>query len=142
MIGERNHFTVGEEAALSKTISDADIRAFAQISGDENPIHLDDEYARGTSFAGRIAHGILVSGLISAVLGTKLPGPGAIYLSQQLRFLAPVRPGDTVTARVKLTEWDSARGRVTLLTEVVNQEDARVIAGEARLVTTTFLKSK
>lgn len=141
VIEERGHFTVGEEATLSRTISDADIKAFAQISGDENPVHLDDEYARGTRFGGRIAHGMLVAGLISAVLGTQLPGPGAIYLSQQLRFIAPIRPGDTVTARVKVTEWDSTRGRVTLLTEVANHEGVIVITGEARLVMSAFLKA-
>jgi 3-hydroxybutyryl-CoA dehydratase len=138
--GKRSHFTVGDEASLSKTISDADIRTFAQISGDKNPIHLDDEYAKATYFGSRIAHGMLVAGLISAVLGTLLPGPGAVYLSQQLRFTAPVRVGDTVTARVKVTEWDSTRGRIALLTEVVNQEGTTVITGEARLVMSAVLK--
>jgi len=137
---ERNDFAIGEEATLSKTITDADIRAFAQISGDENPLHLDDKYARGTFFGGRIAHGMLVSGLISAVLGTKLPGPGAVYLGQQLRFLAPVRPGDTVTAHVKVTEWDSTKGRVTLLTEVLSHEGVAVITGEAKLAMSAFLE--
>jgi len=136
----RREFSIGEEAELTGTISDEDIRTFAQICGDENPLHLDDEYARGTFFGGRIAHGMLVSSLISAVLGTKLPGPGAVYLSQQLRFLAPVRPGDTVTARVEVSDWDAARGRVTLLTEVVNEGGVTVITGEARLVMAAFLK--
>jgi len=136
----RKEFSIGEEATLRRTISDADIRKFAQICGDDNPLHLDDEYARGTFFRGRIAHGMLVSSLISAVLGTQLPGPGAVYLSQQLRFLAPVRPGDTVTARVKVSDWDAARGRVTLLTEVVTEGGVTVITGEARLVMAAFLK--
>lgn len=139
-IEERRHFSVGEEATLSRTITDADIEAFAQVTGDENPLHLDDEYAGATRFGGRIAHGLLVAGLISAVLGTQLPGPGAMYLSQQLRFLAPVRPGDNVMVRVRVTEWDSTRGRIRLLTEVSNQEGVTVVTGEARLVMSSFLR--
>lgn len=142
MIKERTHFTVGEEATLSKTVSDEDIKTFARISGDENPVHVNDEYAMGTMFGGRIAHGMLVAGLISAVLGTKLPGPGAVYMNQQLRFQAPVRPGDQVTARTQVTDWDATKGRVTLLTEVTNQEGKVVISGEARLVMSSFLTKK
>lgn len=142
MFEERTHFTVGEEATFTKIISDEDITTFAKISGDENPVHVNDAYAKGTMFGGRIAHGILVAGLISAVLGTVLPGPGAIYMSQQLRFLAPVRPGDEATARAKVTEWDSIKGRITLLTEVTNQDGVTVITGEARLVMSSFIKKK
>jgi len=142
MFEERTHFTVGEEATFTKIISDEDITTFAKISGDENPVHVNDAYAKGTMFGGRIAHGILVTGLISAVLGTVLPGPGAIYMSQQLRFLAPVRPGDEATARAKVTEWDSEKGRITLLTEVTNQDGVTVITGEARLVMSSFIKKK
>jgi 3-hydroxybutyryl-CoA dehydratase len=142
MFEERTHFTIGEEATFTKIISDEDITTFAKISGDENPVHVNDAYAKGTMFGGRIAHGILVTGLISAVLGTVLPGPGAIYMSQQLRFLAPVRPGDEATARVKVTEWDSEKGRITLLTEVTNQDGVTVITGEARLVMSSFIKKK
>jgi 3-hydroxybutyryl-CoA dehydratase len=141
-IEERSHFTVGEEATLSRTIRSEDIAAFARVTGDDNPVHLDDEYARGTYFGGRIAHGMLVVSLISAVLGTQLPGPGSIYLSQELRFRAPVRPGDTVTARVEVTAWDATRGRITLLTEVSNQEGVTVVTGEARLVMSAFLGAK
>jgi len=140
MIKERGSFTIGEEATLTKLVNDIDIKAFAQISGDDNPVHMNDEYAKGTMFGGRIAHGMLVAGLISAVLGTMLPGPGAIYLSQQLRFLAPVRPGDEVTARAEVTSWDPEKGRVTLFTEVANQKGIAVIAGEARLVMSSYLK--
>lgn len=125
---------------LTKRISDDDIKVFARISGDDNPVHVNDNYAKGTMFGGRIAHGMLVAGLISAVLGTKLPGPGAIYLSQQLRFISPVRPGDEVTARAKVSEWDPVRGRVTLLTEVVNHDGVAVISGEAKLVMSSYLK--
>jgi len=142
MFEERTHFTVGEEATFTKIISDEDITTFAKISGDENPVHVNDAYAKGTMFGGRIAHGILVTGLISAVLGNVLPGPGAIYMSQQLRFLAPVRPGDEATARAKVTEWDSEKGRITLLTEVTNQDGVTVITGEARLVMSSFIKKK
>ena len=140
MIKERTSFTIGEEAILTKIISDDDIKAFARISGDHNPEHMNEEYAKGTIFGGRIAHGMLVTSLISAVLGTSLPGPGAIYLSQQLRFLAPVRPGDEVTARVSVTAWDPEKGRVTLLTEVANKKGIAVIAGEAQLVMSSYLK--
>ena len=140
MIKERTSFTVGEEAILTKLVSDDDIKLFAHISGDDNPVHMNDDYARGTMFGGRIAHGMLVAGLISAVLGTKLPGPGAIYMSQQLRFLAPVRPGDQVTARAKVTDWNPEKGRITLLTDVTNQEGSVVIEGEARLVMSSYLK--
>ena len=140
MIKERTSFTIGEEATLTKLVNDDDIKAFAEISGDDNPVHMNDEYAKGTMFGGRIAHGILVAGLISAVLGTMLPGPGAIYLSQQLRFLAPVRPGDEVTARARVSEWDPVKGRVTLSTDVRNQDGVAVISGEARLVMSSYLK--
>ena len=142
MAEERTYFAVGEEATQSRTIQIVDIESFARISGDDNPIHLDDAYASSTRFRGRIAHGMLGAGLIAAVLGTKLPGPGAIYLSQQLRFLAPVFPGDTVTARAKVTEWDVAKGRVTLSTEVLNGKGVSVITGEARLVMQSFLKGQ
>ena len=142
MFEERTHFTVGEEATFTKIISDEDITTFAKISGDENPVHVNDAYAKGTMFGGRIAHGILVTGLISAVLGTALPGPGAIYMSQQLRFLAPVKPGDEATARAKVTDWNSEKGRITLLTEVTNQDGVTVITGEARLVMSSFIKKK
>jgi 3-hydroxybutyryl-CoA dehydratase len=142
MIEERTSFTIGEEATLTKTIADEEIKAFARISGDDNPIHVNDDYARGTMFGGRIAHGMLVAGLISAVLGNKLPGPGSIYMNQELRFLAPVRPGERITARAQVTEWDETKGRVKLLTEVTNQKGEVVISGEARLVMSSFLANK
>lgn len=104
----------GMDASFSKTLTDADIVLFSGVSGDTNPVHLDAVYAAGTRFGGRIVHGMLTASLISAVLGTKLPGPGAIYLSQNLRFRAAVKPGDTVTARVRVATLDRARNRVTL----------------------------
>jgi 3-hydroxybutyryl-CoA dehydratase len=141
-IQERDSFTIGESATITRTITYDDINAFAEVSGDYSPIHIDAEYAQGTFFGGRIAHGALVAGVISAVLGTKLPGPGAIYMSQQMRFVAPVRPGDTITARAEVSDWDDAKGRVTLLTEVTNQDNIKVLTGEARLVMQSFLREK
>jgi 3-hydroxybutyryl-CoA dehydratase len=142
MINERSSFTIGEEASLTKLVSDEDIKAFARISGDQNPVHMNEEYAKGTMFGGRIAHGMLVASLISAVLGTRLPGPGAIYLTQQVRFLAPVRPGDEVTARARVIAWAPEKGRVTLSTEVANKKGIAVIAGEAQLVMSSYLKKR
>jgi 3-hydroxybutyryl-CoA dehydratase len=124
-------FKVGDLAEYSKTITEADITLFVAVSGDSNPVHVNEEYARTTRFGKRIAHGLLTAGLISAVLGTKLPGPGAIYLSQSLRFLAPVAIGDTVTASATLTEYDRDLGKMTLETACFNQSDVQVLAGEA-----------
>lgn len=106
----------GDTAVFSKTISEADILAYAGVSGDTNPVHLDEEYAAGTMFRTRIAHGMLSAGLISAVIGTKMPGPGAIYMSQSLRFKAPVKIGDRVLARATVKEIDRERKRATLTT--------------------------
>ncbi|MBP8132622.1 MAG: MaoC family dehydratase [Candidatus Hydrogenedentes bacterium] len=140
MYEERASFEAGEQAELTKTFAVADIETFARISGDVNPIHLDEAYARETRFGGRIAHGMLVAGLISAVLGTKLPGPGAVYLGQELRFKAPVRPGDAVTARAVVTEWNGDKGVVKLNTTAVNQDGVEVIAGTATLIMSRYLK--
>ena len=105
---------VGMTRRLEKTIQDYDIRAFAEISTDHNPVHLDEEYAHQTIFGGRIAHGMLTAALISAVIGEQLPGHGTIYLGQSLKFLAPVRPGDTVLTEVSVRDIDYAKRRVTL----------------------------
>ena len=105
---------IGMTRHLHKTVEDEDIRLFAEVSTDCNPVHLDDDYARDTIFGGRIAHGMLTAALISAVIGEQLPGHGTIYLKQSLTFLAPVRPGDRVEARVTVREIDYARRRVTL----------------------------
>jgi 3-hydroxybutyryl-CoA dehydratase len=139
---ERKSFVVGQESSMSKTVSDEDIRTFARISGDVNPLHLDDEYARSTMFGGRIAHGMLVASLISAVIGTCLPGPGAIYMGQELRFVAPVRPGDTITAIVRVEAWDDVKGRVTLATEVRNQNGETVVTGMAKTVMASYLQER
>jgi 3-hydroxybutyryl-CoA dehydratase len=106
--------SVGMSAVYSKTITDADVLLFSAVSGDTNPVHLDQEFAARTRFQGRIAHGMLTASLLSAVLGTKLPGPGCIYISQELRFRAPVRVGDTVQARVVVEEIQMERRRARL----------------------------
>lgn len=121
---------LGMTRELSKTVGDHDIRLFANISCDRNPVHLDEEYARQTIFAGRIAHGMLTAALISAVIGEQLPGHGTVYLGQSLKFLAPVRPGDEVTARVSVMAIDHARRRVTLDCVCLVGEKA-VLTGEA-----------
>lgn len=125
--------SVGMTAAYAKTITDADIVLFAGISGDTNPVHLNQEYASGTMFQGRIAHGMLSAGFISAVLGTKLPGPGCIYMSQTLKFKAPVRSGDTVTARATVTEIIPEKRRVIMRT-VCSVGETVVLEGEAMLM--------
>lgn len=124
---------VGMSATYAKTVTDADVVLFAGISGDVNPLHLDQEFAKATMFRGRIAHGLLTASLISTVLGTKLPGPGCIYVRQNLRFKAPVRIGDTVRARVTIAGVDHERGRVAVET-VCTVGDTVVIDGDAELV--------
>ena len=105
---------IGMRRYLLKEVTDRDIEMFAEISTDRNPVHLDDAYAQDTIFQGRIAHGMLTAGLISAVIGEQLPGHGAVYLGQSLKFMAPVRPGDMVHAEVEVREIDHSRRRVTL----------------------------
>lgn len=122
---------VGDTDSVTKTITDDDIRAYAQLTGDNNPVHLDEAFARTTRFGRRIAHGMLSAGLISAVLANKLPGTGTVYLSQSLSFVAPVYPGDTITARVTVTRVREDKPIVTLETLCTNQRDETVIRGEA-----------
>ena len=109
--------SIGMTSSFEKTITDKDIQAFAAITGDTNPVHLDDEYAATTPFKARIAHGMMSAGLIATVLGTQLPGPGCIYLDQQIKFRAPVFIQDTVVATVTVEEINQRRGRVTLKTQ-------------------------
>jgi 3-hydroxybutyryl-CoA dehydratase len=123
----------GMSALYARTVTDADIVLFAGISGDVNPVHLNHEFAANTMFEGRIAHGMLTASFISTVLGTKLPGPGCIYLSQNLKFKAPVRAGDTVNARVTITEVMPQKRRVTLTT-VCTVADQVVLEGEAQVI--------
>jgi len=125
---------IGKSATVSETITDRHIAAFAELSGDRNPLHLDDAWAARTRFGGRIAHGALTAGLVSRVLGMELPGTGAVYLGQTYRFTAPVRPGDTVEARAEVIELDSARRRVRLRTTCRNQRGEQVLEGEALMM--------
>jgi 3-hydroxybutyryl-CoA dehydratase len=124
---------LGMSATYAKTVSEADIVLFAGISGDNNPLHLDDDYARSTIFKSRIAHGMLTASFISTVIGMRLPGPGCVYVSQNLRFKAPVRIGDTVRAVVEVTAIDQDRARVTVSTRCL-VGDKVVIDGEAVLM--------
>lgn len=121
---------VGQSAMFGRTVTSADIAAFAGVSGDTNPIHLHDGFARSTRFGQRIAHGMLSGCYISTVIGTKLPGPGSVYISQTMNFTAPVVIGDTVTAVATITAIDEKRRRVTLKTQCLNGEKV-VIDGEA-----------
>ena len=123
---------VGMTATFAKTITEADIVFFAGVSGDINAVHLNEEYAATTPFKGRIAHGMLSASLISAVLANRMPGPGTIYLDQRLKFLAPVRAGETVHAKVRVLEIDVNRCRVVLET-TCSVKGAVVIEGEAKV---------
>lgn len=122
---------VGTRAERIRTITEADIVDFAGVSGDHNPLHLDSHYAAQTPFGGRIAHGLLTASIISAILGTELPGPGSIYLGQTLKFLAPVRVGDTVRAEVEVIAVREDKRVVTLRTDCINQDGTLVLTGEA-----------
>jgi len=122
---------VGDSAEISKTITETDITDFAKVTGDFNPVHLDQAYAEKTIFKGRIAHGLLSVGLLSNVLGNILPGHGTIYLSQEVKFLAPVRIGDTITARVEVMELIPEKNRVKFRTTCINQEGKIVVDGTA-----------
>lgn len=126
--------TVGDHASRTMTITDETIRTFADLSGDHNPVHLDDVYAAGTRFGRRIAHGMIAAGLISATLANDLPGPGTVYLGQTLQFKAPVFPGDTVTATVEVKSVRPDKPIVVLTTVCTNQDGARVLEGEATVL--------
>ena len=122
---------IGQKAVFTKAITTADIEAFAAATGDKNPVHLDDAYAATTRFGGRIAHGILTVGLISACIAQNWPG--SIYLSQQVRFVKPVRPDDVISAEVEVTAHDVEKSRVTLRTVCVNQRGEQVVDGIAEV---------
>jgi 3-hydroxybutyryl-CoA dehydratase len=122
---------IGDSAQISNTITEAVINDFAKATGDFNPIHLDQTYAEKTYFKGRIAHGVLSLGYISSVLGNLLPGPGGIYLSQEVKFLAPVRIGDTITAKVEVIELIPEKNRIKLKTTCTNQKGEVVVDGTA-----------
>ena len=124
---------IGMIRSLQKEVTDLDIELFAKVSTDHNPVHLDEAYARDTIFGGRIAHGMLTAGLISAVIGEQLPGHGTVYLGQDLKFLAPVRPGDVVTAEVEVLDIDYAKRRVKLGTRCL-VDGKPVLKGEAMVL--------
>lgn len=131
---EYEKLEIGMYDSLGKTVTESDVVIFAGTSLDVNPLHLNEEYAKTTMFKGRIAHGMIGAGLISAVLGTKLPGQGTIYLSQNLKFIAPVKIGDTITAKVEIIELTDAKKMVKLRTTCVNQDGVLVIDGEAKVL--------
>jgi len=124
---------VGDTAEFSKTVSESDVYLYAGVSGDLNPAHINESYAQNTFFKTRIAHGMLSAGFISAAIGMKLPGPGTIYIRQELNFKAPVRIGDTITARVEIIEINAEKNRVRMRTTCTNQENTLILEGEAML---------
>ena len=128
-----SEFKIGQNARISKTISEQEVLHFADIVKDHNPIHIDKDFAKKSIFGKRIVHGMFGASLISAVLGTKLPGPGAIYLSQTLQFLAPVFIGDTITAKVKVIKIRNDKPIITLETSCYNKNGDLVLVGEAVL---------
>jgi 3-hydroxybutyryl-CoA dehydratase len=125
---------VGDQGTYSKTIRDEDVRRFAEITGDFNPVHVDEEFARNSLFGGRIAHGFLTGALISTVFGTILPGPNTIYLSQELNFKAPVKIGDTITAVCEVLEKKDAKKILKFKTQVKNQAGKVVLDGQATVM--------
>ncbi|RLB00660.1 MAG: enoyl-CoA hydratase [Deltaproteobacteria bacterium] len=132
MIGKTiDELEIGGASEFSKTIAESDVYLYAGLTGDFNPAHINEEYAEKTFFKTRIAHGMLPAGFISAILGTQLPGPGTIYLEQEFKFLAPVRMGDTITARVEVIAIDKEKKKVRLKTTCTNQEGTVVLDGEA-----------
>jgi 3-hydroxybutyryl-CoA dehydratase len=127
-------FKIGDTASLSKTITEADIQAFADVTGDHNPIHLDEEFAAQSRFGRRIVHGMLSASLISAAIANKLPGEGSIYLAQTLRFVLPVFLGDEITARVTVIDVRPDKPILKLQTLCINQHGQTVIDGEATVL--------
>lgn len=127
-------FEIGQSASITRTITEADVAEFARLSGDYNPIHVDADYAKRTRFGGRIGHGMLTGALVSAVLGTKLPGPGGIFLSQTMKFLKPVRIGDTITTTATVTAYREDKRLLTCRTTCTNQQGEFVLDGEAVLL--------
>jgi 3-hydroxybutyryl-CoA dehydratase len=132
--GSFDDVMVGEKASTAKTFTEQDVDCFVKLSGDANPLHIDNEFAQNTRFKKRIVHGMLVASLISTVIGTKLPGPGTIYLSQTLNFKAPVFIGDTILAEVEIIEKITAKNRFKVKTVCLNQTGVIVLEGEALVV--------
>ncbi|MBP1467320.1 MaoC family dehydratase [Candidatus Chloroploca sp. M-50] len=127
----KHRLHIGQHASMRKTITEADVVLFASVSGDQNPVHIDDLAAQDSRFGRRIAHGMLAAGLISAVLGMRLPGPGTIYLKQSLNFLKPIYINDTITTTVEVTELREDKPIATLATRVINQNGETVVDGES-----------
>ncbi|HEX9027106.1 MAG TPA: MaoC family dehydratase [Clostridium sp.] len=125
---------IGDKASFQKTITETDVYLYAGITGDLNPAHINQVEAETTMFQGRIAHGMLTAGLVSAVLGMQLPGPGSIYLGQELKFLAPVRMGDTIKAEVEVIEKFDEKNRIKLNTICTNQNGVEVLKGVATIM--------
>lgn len=134
-------YSVGQSAEMTKVFTEEDIFLFAGITGDRNPVHISKEYAEKTRFGERIAHGILTAGLISAVIGMKLPGPGCLYVSQTLQFMAPVKIGDEITARAEIVEVISEK-KLRLRTQCINQRKETVLDGEAIIVPPRPMRGK
>lgn len=132
MLGKTiDQLKIGDFAEFTKTISESDVYLYAGVTGDFNPAHIDEVYARQTFFKTRIAHGMLVAGFISAIFGTKLPGPGTVFIRQELNFLAPVRFGDTITARVEVSEILLEKKHVRFKVSCFNQDGKVVLDGES-----------
>jgi len=129
-----DEISIGQTADYSKQVEETDIRMFAAVSGDVNPVHLDEAFAAGTMFGGRIAHGMLTGAVISAALAMELPGPGTIYLGQTMRFLRPVKIGDRISVHLEVTAKRDDKKIVTLACEVTNQEGKAVVTGEAQVM--------
>lgn len=132
MLGKTiDEMKVGDSAEFAKTIAESDVYLFAGITGDLNPFHVNEDFSKETFFKGRIAHGILLAGFISTVVGCHLPGPGAIYVKQDLKFMAPGRIGDTITAKATVKEIVADKNRVVLTTTCTNQNGDVIVDGEA-----------
>lgn len=129
-----NELKIGDKASFQKTISETDVYLYAGITGDINPAHINEQESKNTMFKGRIAHGMLTAGLVSAVLGVQLPGPGTIYLGQELKFTAPVRFGDTIKAEVEVIEKIDEKNKIRLSTICTNQDDKVVLKGVATVM--------
>lgn len=135
MIGKSiNEISLGDKASFQKTITESDVYLYAGITGDLNPVHINAEHAEQSIFKERIAHGMLTAGFISAVLGLQLPGPGTIYMSQTIRFTAPVRIGDTVEAEAEVIDRNEEKNRIKLKTVCKNQRGEEVLVGEATVM--------
>lgn len=129
-----SELSVGMSAQYSKTVREDEIAFFAKATGDVNPVHLDDDYAKTTIFGGRVAHGMLSAGFISALLGTRFPGPGTIYLEQTLKFHAPVRIGNTITIKATITRLIPEKRRVVMQTVCLDQQGKEIVSGEATVL--------